>query len=98
MPQENPYAGCTDTMQRQHIEEHVTTGCQYTVIPCKFKRLGCETELKRKDMAAHKEDDRFHLHMAINMTAKLEKELEDQPAKLEKEFEGKMSKLARVTR
>ena len=28
-------------------------------------------------MAAHEEDDKLNLHMAINMTAKLEKELQD---------------------
>ena len=71
-----PNAGCTDIMQCQHIEHHVITECGHTVILCKFKRLGCETELKRKDMTAHEEDDKLHLHMAINMTLKLEKELE----------------------
>ena len=40
-------------------------------------------------MAAHEEDDKLHLHMAINMTAKLEKELQDtkdRTTKLEKKL------------
>ena len=71
-----PNAGCTNTMQYQHIEEHVTLECDHTIVPCKYKGLGCETELKRKDMTSHEEDDKLHLHMAINTTAKLEKQLE----------------------
>ena len=72
-----PNAECTDTMQRQQVEEHVSSVCEFSIMPCKFKRLGCETELKRKYMVTHEEDDKLHLHMAINMTAKLENEYHD---------------------
>ena len=72
-----PNTGCVNTMQRQHVEAHFTAECEYTVIPCKFNKLGCKIELKRKDMAAHEEDDKIHLHMAIVMAAELEKELQD---------------------
>ena len=91
-----PKVGCTDTMQRRHVKEHIATECDYTVITCKFKRLGCETELKRKDMTAHEEDDKLHLHMAINMTAKLEKKLEntkEKTARLQKDLEDMTAKL-----
>ena len=88
-----PNAECTDTMQRHRIEKHVTK-CEYTMTPCKFKRIGCKTELKRKDIAAHEEDDKLHLHMAINMTAVLEKESKDQTAKLEEELEVTKDKVA----
>ena len=27
--------------------------------------IGCDTELKREDMAAHEQDDKLHLHMAL---------------------------------
>ena len=63
------------------IAEHVATECELTVIACKYKRLGCDRELKRKDMAAHEEDDKLHLHMAMDTTVKLEKrtvELKDE--------------------
>ena len=40
-------------------------------------------------MAAHEEDDKLHLHMAINMTAKLE----DKTAKLEEKIEDMKDKL-----
>ena len=52
--------------------KHVATECELTVIACKYKRLGCDRELKRKDMAAHEEDDKLHLRMAMDTTVKLE--------------------------
>ncbi len=60
------YTGCHQTMRRHHIAKHVESECEYTVIACKHKSIGCETKLKRKDMAAHELDDKLHLHMAIN--------------------------------
>ena len=65
--------GCSSNMERQHVSEHVAT-CELTVIACKYKRLGCDRELKRKDMAAHEEDDKLHLRMAINTTVKLKEQ------------------------
>ena len=61
-----PDVGCGKTMQRQKIKEHVFTKCPHTVIPCKYKGIGCDTELKREDMAAHEQDDKHHLHMALD--------------------------------
>ena len=64
--------GCSTVVQRQHVSRHVTTECELTVTACKYKRLGCDRELKRKDMAAHEEDDKLHLRMAMDTTVKLE--------------------------
>ena len=68
--------GCNITMPRKRVLEHVTTECELSVTPCKYKRLGCSTELKRKDMAAHEEDDKLHLRMAMDTTVKLHDLLE----------------------
>ena len=65
--------GCSVIVQRQHVSEHVATECELTVIAYKYKRLGCDRELKRKDTAAHEEDDKLHLRMAMDTTVKLEK-------------------------
>ena len=78
--------GCGSIMERQHIPEHVATECELTVIACKYKRLGCDRELKRKDIAAHEEDDKLHLRMAMDATVKLENktvELESKTVELE---------------
>ena len=68
---------CGITMKRQHTKEHITTECELTMISCKYKRIGCEMMLKRGDMAAHEEDDKLHLHMAIDTTTSLKTELEE---------------------
>ena len=59
-------AKCGHTMERQQVRKHVRTKCPYAVIPCKYKGIGCDTELKREDMAAHEQDDKIHLHMALD--------------------------------
>ena len=61
-----PEDGCSETITREDIPLHVTTDCPYAVISCKYARIGCEMELKRKDMAAHEQDDTVHLHMALD--------------------------------
>ena len=68
--------GCAVEMERQHTKEHVATECELTPVHCKYRRLGCSVILKRGDMAAHEEDDKLHLCMAIDKTASLEKGLE----------------------
>ena len=59
-----PNAECGDTMERQQVRKHVRTKCLYAVIPCKYKGIGCDTELKREDMAAHEQDSKL-LHKAL---------------------------------
>ena len=68
-----PNDKCLKRMQRHKIKKHLKTECEYTMIPCKYKRLGCKTELERKDIAAHEEHDKHHLHMAIDTIAKLKR-------------------------
>ena len=69
-------ADCIQTMERQQITEHVRTQCPYTVISCKYKGIGCTSQLKRRDMAAHeKNDDYLHLHMALDTVNTLQDEV-----------------------
>ena len=57
---------CLKKLQHQHIDHHVEYECEYTEVACKHESIGCDTQLMRKDMAAHEENDTLHLHMAIN--------------------------------
>ena len=66
-------ANCPKTMQRQQLDQHLQRECEYAVIECKHKDIGCDTRLERKDMAAHEQDDKLHLHMAINTVTLLKK-------------------------
>ena len=65
-------AECGDTIERQQLKRHVRVTCPHSVIPCKYGSIGCDTELKREDMPAHEQDDKLHLHMALE-TVNLER-------------------------
>ena len=67
--------GCFVTMQRKRVRNHVATECELTVIACKYKRLGCDREMKRKDMAAHEDNDKLHLRMAMDTTVQLKERI-----------------------
>ena len=63
---------CTETIERRKMKLHLDV-CDYTIIPCKYKNIGCDVELKRKDMPAHEEDDdKVHLHQALGTVVKLQ--------------------------
>ena len=76
-----PNDGCDTEIQRQQVIEHVSK-CPHTVIPCKYKGIGCDTELKREDMAAHEQDDKLHLHMALEAVISLQVEVHSQHDRL----------------
>jgi TNF receptor-associated factor 4 len=57
--------GCDDVVERRHSRGHVQTDCLHAVIACKYKGIGCDVELKRKDMAVHEKDGHQHFHVAI---------------------------------
>ena len=55
------------------LKDHETK-CEFALVMCKFRRLGCKEKLMRSDMTAHEEDDKLHLHMAIETIAQLTEE------------------------
>ena len=60
-----PNDDCTDTIERQNRQKHLDT-CIFTEVPCKYRRLGCEVKMKRKDIPEHENEDKLHLHMALD--------------------------------
>ena len=66
-----PNEGCTETTKRHMIKDHVKDDCEYTEVSCKYENIGCEVKLKRKDMRAHEEDDKIHLHLALGAVVEL---------------------------
>ena len=63
---------CTKTIPRQDIEKHVELECEYTVIACKYKNIGCKREMKRGNLTAHESDDKLHLSKALSAVVKLQ--------------------------
>ena len=62
---------CSKGMERQQLYHHVQFECEFTVVKCKYSNIGCNVELKRKDVEAHEQDDTLHLHMAIDQVTLL---------------------------
>ena len=71
-----PNGYCPKAMQRAKIEQHLENDCEYTVISCKYEGIGCDMKMKRKDMGAHEQDDKAHLHQALNTVVKLRDRLQ----------------------
>jgi ferritin-like protein len=63
---------CLVIVPRKDMEEHVENECEYTVISCKYENIGCKREMKREKMAAHEQDDKLHLHVALNAILRLQ--------------------------
>ena len=67
-------AECKEIMQRRKVDEHVESECKYTVISCKYERTGCGVKRKRRDMAAHEQDNKqIHLDYGNGYHAAAEK-------------------------
>lgn len=96
-----PCPFCKELMQRQQVKEHVAVDCKSTMVSCKFMKLGCNTALTRRDMVAHEMNDQHHLHMAIETTANLERDLSgalNRIGRLEDELKEKSDMLEQVQR
>ena len=78
-----PNEGCTETTKHHMIEDHVEDDCEYTEVSCKYANIGCEVKLKRKDMRAHEEDDKIHLHLALGAVVELKDKLRNTIGRLE---------------
>ena len=66
-----PNSPCAETIQFMNVKRHIEE-CAYTRLPCKYQRLGCEVNLMRKDIPSHENEDKLHLHMALDKVITLE--------------------------
>ena len=67
---------CNQTMERGELKKHIENDCDYAVISCRYKSFGCDVKMKRKDMGVHEQDDKAHLHQALNTVVKLQSSLD----------------------
>ena len=91
---------CTEIIKRGKMKRHLDD-CDYTIIPCKYKNIGCDVELKRKDMPVHEKDDKVHLHLALGAVVKLQDNLQsanDTIAALQGNMKSAQNILQTVTR
>lgn len=75
--------GCSVVMEHEYLKRHLDEECEYAVLPCKYRRLGCDVQLLRKDVRKHESDNQI-LHRALNTIVELEKKLVDSVTCFEK--------------
>ena len=67
---------CTKTIERGKMKSHLENDCKYTIISCKYNNIGCNVELKRKDVRSHEEDSSIHFHHLLGAVIKLQDNLQ----------------------
>jgi hypothetical protein len=72
-----PSGGCGASEQRGKIQEHVDNKCLFAIVPCKFRILGCDKEVQRKDIIVHEQDAELHLHIALGTVMELKLSMVD---------------------
>ena len=66
-----PNADCTDTTERQNLQKHLDT-CKLTEVAC---RNGCDVTMKRKGKESQENEDKLHLHMALDKILSMEEKI-----------------------
>ena len=69
-PSTCPNVGCTKVIRRRGIAPHLVK-CMHTLVPCKFRDIGCEVTLKRMDISQHEKEAKGHLTMALDKVVEL---------------------------
>ena len=59
-----PNEGCGESILRCKVTQH-RRDCPFEEVPCKYARIGCEQRVLLKDHADHENDDKQHLHIAV---------------------------------
>ena len=82
----NKGSGCSLSMERGKVKEHVSGDCEYTEIACAYESLGCGKRMLRKDSEKHEKEDREkHLDLSLATVRSLSqqhKQLSDQHKQL----------------
>ncbi len=66
---------CEHTVGCQGVKRHLESS-SYSEIPCKYRKLGCETVLMRRDMENHEEaSDKLHVHLALEKLVSLQEDI-----------------------
>ena len=65
-----PNNGCSEKVLRCMIQDHWNM-CLFEVIPCKYSTIGCKDKPLRKELNDHEQDDRLHLHIAMETILKV---------------------------
>ena len=76
-PMQCPNACGGDTIERQHLEEHLNETCPLQVVGCEFSYAGCEFQCQRQHMQDHvNEKVKAHLLLVTKVVSQQQEELD----------------------
>ena len=82
-------------IERQNLEEHLSTECPLKVVECGFQYAGCDARLPRKDMPSHLEENHVqHTTLLAAMNQKFAEDLVEKDEQLSQLHEEMQSQLA----
>ena len=68
----NKGSGCSLSMERRKMKEHVSSDCKYTEVACVYESLGCGVRMLRKEREKHEKKDREkHLDLSLKIVKSL---------------------------
>ena len=67
-----PNKECALIMERREVKEHIQTACKFTEVPCRYHSIGCKVQTVRRRLKEHEEEDKSHLHLALEKIAELD--------------------------
>ena len=80
--------GCSESIPRQNLREHIAQYCSMTVIECEFKQFGCTAKLTRRDMSRHMKYS-VAAHKSLKMMTEVIGQLKDNSREI-RELETKL--------
>ena len=84
-PMECPNACGGDTIERQHLEEHLDEQCPLQVVGCELSYAGCEFQCQRQHMHDHVNDKvKVHLLLVSKVVSQKNDEQEEMVTRIEK--------------
>ena len=76
-PMECPNACGGDTIERQHLEEHLDKECPLQMVECEYSYAGCEFQCQRQNMQDHANDKvKAHLLLVSTRVEELEGQID----------------------
>ena len=74
-----PNCGCNTLLIRRDLTNHHQE-CPFEKVPCKYSTIGCEEEVKRKDLEEHERDGQYHLQLAVDTVHQLQSKVRNMQA------------------
>lgn len=77
-----PNEGCEAELCSSLLRFHVLTECEFALIECKHRELGCDVALLHSELDEHERDDSLHFRVMMSSMTKLQRQVETSRAEI----------------